>query len=122
MKYFFKNRVRSVGYACEGLGDLVRSETNARVHFFVAVLVVIIGVAVGISAQGWALLVLAMALVLAAEAMNTAIEILCDLVNPDDHPQIKRIKDVSAAAVLLCAIAAAIIGLLVLSPALLALL
>ena len=67
----------------------------------------------------WALLVLASALVLSAEAMNTAVEKLADRVSPERHPLVRDAKDVAAAAVLISAIGAAVLGALVFVPALL---
>ncbi len=112
-------RARSFGYAGRGLVQLMR-EPNAQIHAAAALAVVVLGAWLGVSRQDWALLVLAMGLVLAAEAANTALEALADRVAPEPHALVAKAKDVGAAAVLLAAIAAAVVGLVVLGPPLLA--
>ena len=64
----------------------------------------------------WALIVFAVGSVLAAEAVNTAVETLADAVKPERHPLVGRAKDLAAAGVLLAAMAATVVGLLVLGP------
>lgn len=91
-------------------------EANARVQLAVAASVVMLALWLDVGARDWALLVLAMGLVLASEAANTAIEALCDRVAPERHPLIARAKDVAAGGVLLASLAAAGVGLLVLGP------
>jgi diacylglycerol kinase len=68
----------------------------------------------------WAVLVLAIALVLALEALNTAIELSVTLASPERHPLAKDAKDVSAAMVLIAALASVIVGLVILGPRLVA--
>lgn len=89
-------------------------EANARVQLAVAAAVVGLGIWLEVGPRDWALLVLAMGVVLAAEAFNTALEALADRVAPDQHPLVGRAKDVAAGAVLLASLAAAGVGLLVL--------
>ncbi len=113
--------IRSFGFAFAGIGQMIRTERNAQIHFLAAVLVVIGGVLFRVSLQEWIALVLSMTLVLAFEAINSALEALVDLANPHFHPLAKRCKDISAGAVLIAAIGAAIVGALVFVPKLLAL-
>ena len=61
----------------------------------------------------WAIILTQIGLVWAAEAFNTAIEKLCDLVSPNHHPQVKAIKDLSAGAVLLVVLVAVVVGSLI---------
>jgi diacylglycerol kinase len=114
--------VRSFGYAAAGLGYLVRTQPNFRVHLAATAAVLLL--AVGLSATGVeiAVLMLAIGLVLVAEAMNTALEAVVDLASPAIHPLARIAKDVAAAGVLLAALFAAAIGLVILAPRLLALL
>ncbi|MGV6859680.1 MAG: diacylglycerol kinase family protein [bacterium] len=116
MKHFFFRRLHSFKCAGDGVVDLFKTQPNAQVHLVGILTVIACGLWLQLDRRDWALLVLAMALVLAAEAMNTAIEVLCDLLHPDQHPAVKRIKDVAAASVLLCALSAAVVGGLVLVP------
>ncbi len=113
--------IRSFGFAFAGIGQMVRTERNAQIHFLAAVLVVIGGVLFRVSLLEWIALVLSMTLVLAFEAINSALEALVDLASPHLHPLAKRCKDIGAGAVLIAAIGAAIVGGLVFIPKLLAL-
>lgn len=99
-----------------GLADLWRSQPNARIHAFAAVVVTLAGFFFKISALEWVAVVLCIAMVVAAEAMNTALEYLTDLVSPDFHPLAGKAKDASAAAVLVLAVGAAIVGGLIFFP------
>ncbi len=109
----------SFGHAFRGILLLLQTQRNARVHAAVLLVVVASGFVVGLSTLEWALLVLASALVLSAEAMNTAVEKLADRVSPERHPLVRDAKDAAAAAVLISAIGAAVLGALVFVPALL---
>lgn len=114
--------LRSFGYAFAGLWILIRTQRNARIHFALTALVLLLGVVSGLSRAEWMALVLTIALVLAAEAFNTAIESLVDLVSPALHPLARQSKDIGAGAVLLTAIAAVVVGVLIFLPRLLRLL
>jgi undecaprenol kinase len=84
-----------------------------RIHGFSAVAVVVAGVLLRLPAAAWAVLFLAIALVVVAELANSAIESVVDLVSPEDHPLAKRAKDVAAAAVLVAAAGAVAVGICV---------
>ncbi len=113
---FLAARVRSIGFAIEGLVYVVRTEGNARVHLVVSALVLALGFGFGVSRLEWMVLAGAIGLVWVGELLNTALENLCDLVEPERSEGIKRVKDVAAGAVLLAAIVAVIIGGLVFWP------
>ena len=108
--------LRSFGYAFEGLGTLLRTQPNFVVHVLAACVALALGVVLGLGATDMAVLVLTIALVLVIECVNTALETLCDLVSPGFHPLVKRAKDVTAAAVLLAAMAAVGIAALLFLP------
>lgn len=95
---------------------LLRTQINARIHVVAAVVVVFVGAWLEIGVRDWTLLVLAIAMVVVAEGLNTAIEFLADAAVPEHHLLIKHAKDVAAGAVLLASIAAAVVGLLVFAP------
>jgi diacylglycerol kinase len=114
--------LRSFGYAVAGLGYLVRTQPNFRVHLAATVAVVVVALAVGATPVETAVLLLAIGLVLVGEACNTALESVVDLASPAIHPLARVAKDVAAAGVLLAAIIAATTGLLILGPRVLALL
>lgn len=116
MKAFFQSRLRSFGYALEGLGYVLRNEPNSWIHTFVGMVVIAVAAWLQLPARDWAVLLLTIAMVLAAEFFNTAIENVVDLASPEANPLAKASKDVSAAGVLLAAIGAVLIGLLILGP------
>jgi diacylglycerol kinase (ATP) len=99
--------------AARGIRALV-AEPNARVQLAIACAVVVAGVWLDLDPRDWAVLALAIGLVLAAEAANTALEALADRVAPDAHPLVGKAKDVAAGGVLIASLAAASAGLLVL--------
>jgi len=94
----------------------MRTQRNAWIHAAAAVIVVVITAWLHVPPQGWALLILTIAMVFTAEFINTAIEAVVDLASPGKHPLAKVGKDVGAAAVLISAIAAILVGLLILGP------
>lgn len=108
--------LRSFGYALKGLAHAFRSQLNIKLHCLAAVLVIALGWYVRLSAAEWLWVSLAIALVLAAELFNTALEMLVDLVSPGWNEQAGRVKDVAAAAVLLIALLALAIGLFIFVP------
>ena len=109
------SRLASFGHALRGLRVFV-SQPNARIHCAAAVVVVALGLWLGVSRLEWVALVLAIALVMGAEALNTALEYAVDLASPEWHALARDAKDVAAAAVLVCSLGAAVVGLLVFVP------
>lgn len=118
--FTLRKRLRSFRYAAHGIRDLFR-EDNARIHAVVAVAVLVAGVWLGLSLTEWAVIMLTIGAVLAAEAVNTALESLCDRVSPGFDEHIRRAKDLAAGAVLLLAMAAVSVGLFIFLPKLFAL-
>jgi len=108
--------VRSFGYAFEGLATMLRTQPNFVVHTIAAMMALVLGALLGLSPAEFALIVLTIAMVLVLECVNTAMEALCDMASPSFHPLIKRAKDISAAAVLISAIASVAIAVLVYGP------
>ena len=113
-------RAQSFVDAGRGLAELLGQEPNARIHGVASVAAVALGAWLGLSASEWCWIVLAIALVWVAEAINTALEALADAVHPERDPRIGRAKDLAAGAVLVAAIAAAVIGALLFGPRLFA--
>ncbi|WP_307201860.1 diacylglycerol kinase family protein [Paenibacillus harenae] len=108
--------IHSLSVANTGIWFAIRTQLHMRIHLIAAALACGISVLVGLPRQDWAILLLAIALVICAEMINTAIEQAVDLASPDIHPIAKTAKDVAAGAVLLAAIAAVVIGLILLGP------
>ena len=119
MNFDLADRTRSFRYAGRGLRTLVSTQHNTWIHATVTVLVLAAGLLAGLARSDWCFIVLAITLVWTAEALNTALEFLCDAASPEFHPLVEKAKDVAAAGVLLSAIGAAAVGLLVLGPPLL---
>ena len=120
-KFSFRKRIRSFGFAFSGIRTLLRDEHNSRIHVFAMACVLVFGFMLDISATEWCVVVLCCGGVLMAEAMNSAVEALADLVSPEYHPLIKKAKDVAAAGVLMMALAAATAGLIIFLPRLISL-
>jgi diacylglycerol kinase (ATP) len=120
-RFSIRERLASFRYAFHGINLLIRKEHNAWIHLAAALMVIGFGIILKLSAMEWSLIVFAIGLVFAAEAVNTAIEKLVDLVSPQHNKKAGKVKDLAAGAVLICAITAAIIGLLVLLPKIMAL-
>jgi len=106
--------VSSFRNALSGLSELLRTQRNARIHLFITLAVVGLAIWLRLSAGDWALLALTAALVWTAELINTALEAVVDLASPGRQPVARLAKDLSAAAVLVAALAAAVVGTLVL--------
>jgi diacylglycerol kinase (ATP) len=105
----------SFNCAIEGVLWAVRSQRHMRYHCLAAVAIVLAGLLFRVSALEFLFLVFGVVLVLFAELVNTAVEVLVDLVSPDYHPLARRAKDVAAGAVLLASIGAAVMGYLILA-------
>ncbi|MFA7174397.1 MAG: diacylglycerol kinase family protein [Kiritimatiellia bacterium] len=115
-RFHLGDRIRSFKYAFKGLWTLLKTQHSAWFHAVSTMVVVVAGFYFEISQSEWCWLVLAMVAVWTAEAFNTSIEFLSDVVSPDYHPLIEKAKDVAAAAVLTTVIGSIAIGLLTLGP------
>ena len=109
-------RIKSFGYAFQGLFSLIRYEPNAQIHFFAAIIAIVLGFIFSITRIEWCFIIFAIGLVIAAEAFNTVIEKLVDHLFPEYHYTAKITKDIAAGAVLICAIAALIVGIVIFLP------
>jgi len=119
VKEFFLSRVRAFQYAFQGWGYVLRTQRNAWIHSLIATIVFLLGLWLKLSLQDWALIILTAGFVFSAEFINTAIEAVVDLATAEHHPLAKIGKDVGAAAVLVAALTAILVGLLILGPPLL---
>ncbi|HEV7380877.1 MAG TPA: diacylglycerol kinase family protein [Dyadobacter sp.] len=116
-----RKAIRSFRYAGMGIYSLFRYENNARIHLIAFIMVVIAGIFFGISATEWCIISILIGLVWSAEAINTSIEKLADVVSPGYHPSIKDVKDLAAAGVLILALVAVVVGCIIFIPKILAL-
>ncbi len=110
------SRLTSFRYAFAGWWYMLRTQRNAWIHAVISTAVFALGLWLGLGRLEWAILVLTVGLVWMTEFVNTALEALVDLASPDLHPLAKVGKDVAAAAVLVGAGTAVLVGLLVLGP------
>lgn len=112
-KFTLSSRIRSFGFAWNGLKIMFKNEHNFRIHTFATSLVIIAGICFGISFWEWLIIALTIAFVMVTEILNTAIEYICDYLTEEHDIRIGVIKDIAAAAVLVSAIGAAIVGVLI---------
>lgn len=103
-----------------GIGNFFKAEKNSRIHLVISILVIVLGFLLDISSFSWVALILTITLVWALEMINTSIEKLSDFIQPERNEQIRLVKDISAGAVLISALASIFIGLLIFLPPLIA--
>ena len=120
-KFTLKSRIGSFRYAFNGIGSLLKNEHNSRIHLVSAIIVVAAAILLKVSLAEWSLLLIVMGFVFVMEIINSAIENLSDLIDPEYNESIRRVKDYSAAAVLISAIIAAAVGCIIFLPKILAL-
>jgi len=116
-----KKLVRSFGYAFKGIGYAAKTQLNFRIHLVAALIAVFMGCTLHIKANEWQWVIFCIALVLMLELINTAIELLTNLVSPGYNKLAGHVKDVGAGAVIIAAIFAAITGGIIFLPKLIAL-
>ena len=113
---FLSREAESFACAFRGIAALLKSEVHARIHLVATIAVIALGWWCEITRIEWIAVVLSIGLVWVAEALNTAIEYVADLAHPDEHPEVKRLKDLAAAAVLFASVIALVVGLLIFWP------
>jgi len=121
MSYSFKKQLKSFTFAWKGILTCAGHEQNITFHLIAAIIVVATGFCFGISRTEWMVVMLCIGTVIAAELFNSAIERLVDMVSPEWEKTAGEVKDIAAGAVLLTAIAAAIVGMIVFLPYVIAL-
>jgi len=109
-------KIRNVRYALRGLKIAWEEELSFKVQVTIGILVILLGWFFSISPTEWMFAIFMIGLVLSAEAFNTALEELCDKYKTDPDPHIAKIKDLSAAAVLIASTTALIIGAIIFVP------
>jgi diacylglycerol kinase len=111
-----RKRIQSFKHAFNGLRILLCEESNARIHFCIAICVLAAGFVFKISTTEWIIVVFCIGFVFALELLNSAIENMADFVSKEYHDLIKKTKDLSAGAVFIGSIVSAIIGLIIFVP------
>jgi len=115
-EFSFAKRIRSFRFALNGIISFFQEEHNTWIHLFTSFIIVSLIFIVPCSNTEIIMLVFAMGFVWTAEIFNTAIERLADLISKEQNLNIKFIKDLSAAAVLIAAFSALLVGFIVFIP------
>lgn len=120
-KFSIKKRIKSFSYAFAGLKVLFREEHNAWIHAVAAVMAIVAGFLFRISYMEWIAVLIVIGMVISAEILNSSLERTADFVKAERDDRKRDIKDLGAAAVLVCAIVAVLVGLIIFLPKILAL-
>jgi diacylglycerol kinase len=115
-KFSVIHRLKSFAYAWSGIKSVLKNEHNTWIHLFLTITAMALGIVLKLADIEWAILIIVTAMVWMAELFNTCIEKIMDFSSTDYHPQIKLIKDMAAAAVLIASIAALIAGAIIFIP------
>ena len=115
-KFSWKERGNSFTYAWDGIKAVLRTEHNTWIHLALTVAALALGFVLKISAGEFMGLIIVMTMVWTAEIFNTAIEKTMDFISKERHPQIKLVKDLAAAAVLITALSAIVVGAIIFIP------
>lgn len=115
-KFSLKSRLKSFKYAINGFRILISDEHNSRIHLAAMIIAIILGIILDISEVEWLVIVIVIGLVFSVEIINSAIEHLADFVSPNYHEIIKKVKDLSAAAVLISALVSVIVAFIIFVP------
>ncbi|MFZ0616478.1 MAG: diacylglycerol kinase family protein [Chthoniobacterales bacterium] len=110
---YLSKRLKSFGYAFQGIRTLVTTQPHARLHLLATIVVVTAGIRVGLRRWEWVAIMLCIGMVWMAEALNTALEFLADEVSLEQRERIGKAKDVAAAGVLIVAMISVVIAALV---------
>jgi len=113
--------IQSFSYALNGIWQAFKSEVNLKIHFLVSLCVILAGFLLHISSLEWLTIIICIAFVITIELLNTAIEKLANIIEPNRNKEIGLVKDIAAGAVLFSAIGTAVIGLIIFIPKIIAL-
>ena len=115
-KFSWKEQGNSFTYAWDGIKAVFRTEHNTWIHLALTVVALLLGFILKISRGEFLVLLIVMTMVWTAEIFNTALEKTMDFISKEKHPQIKLVKDLAAAAVLLTALSALVAGAIIFIP------
>ncbi len=111
-----KSRLQAIKVALEGIKTVLITQPNAKIHAAFTLAVFLFAGLLRLPRLDWVILLLTVGLVWAAEIFNTAVEITVDVISPDYDPNAKKIKDISAGAVLISVLVSVLVGLLIFGP------
>jgi len=115
-RFSLKSRFESFKFAFNGLCSLLKNEHNSRIHLLAAIIAIVMGIILKINHYEWSLLIIVTGIVFLTELLNTSLESLSDIIDPEWNEQVKKAKDYAAAAVLISAIISVIVGGLIFIP------
>jgi diacylglycerol kinase len=118
-KFSLKSRLESFKFALNGIKLLLKYEHNSRIHFLAALVAIILGIILKLNLYEWCLIIIVIGIVFLTELINTSLESLADLIDPELNEKIRIAKDYSAAAVFISAIVSIVVGGLIFIPKLL---
>lgn len=113
---FISGRIKSVKHAIKGGKILLTTEHSIIAQLIIGVIMTVAGFIIGLTATEWMFQITAIALIIIAEAANTAVEYLCDYIHPKHDENIGLIKDIAAGIPFIAAIFAIILGLIIYVP------
>jgi len=114
--FSIKRFLKSLKYAWRGLSSVYKTEQNFRFQVFIALVVVILIIAFGVTKKEAVLLILMIAFVLVMELINSVFEKISDMMKPRIHVYAKLIKDIMSGAVLITALISLVVGLIIFTP------
>lgn len=114
-KFLISDRLKSFKYAFQGFKPAIQ-EHNMYIHIVAACIVVVAGFYYALTVTEWFAIAIVIGLVFISEFFNTAIEYLANAITQEHNENIKKAKDIAAAAVLISAIIAVVVGLIIFLP------
>ena len=115
-RFSLKLRFGSLKFAFDGLWSLLKNEHNSRIHLLAAIVAIITGIILKINLSEWCMLTIVIGIVFISELLNTSLETIADLVDPEWNERIRKVKDYAAAAVLISALISVVVGGLIFIP------
>ena len=115
-RFSMKDRFGSFKFAFNGLCSLFKNEHNSRIHLLAGVSAIIMGIFLKINYSEWCLLIIVTGIVFIAELLNTSLESLADIIQPEWNEQVRKAKDYAAAAVFISAIISVLVGGIIFIP------
>jgi diacylglycerol kinase (ATP) len=112
----FGHWLKSANNAIEGILHAAKTQRHVRYHFFIAIIVLLLSYALGVSRTEFLIIALSVIAVLFAEMFNTAIEAVIDIISPEHNEKARVAKDIAAGAVLITAFGVTVIGYIILFP------
>ena len=115
-RFSLKSRFKSLKFAFNGIWSLLKNEHNSRIHLLAAIFALTLGIILKLNYSEWCLVIIVIGIVFLTELLNTSLESLADLIDPEWNEKIREAKDYSAAAVMISALVSIVVGCLIFIP------